>query len=123
MSVVRADRAVLFEAHGSRFHSYVAPSRGSRQLCAWRLEVPAGLRGVPHRPTREEVLLVLTGELTATVDGSPATLGPGDVLVVPAGSEFAVDAGPVGCTAWVTTSPGLEAVLPDGTRLAPPWAA
>jgi quercetin dioxygenase-like cupin family protein len=123
MTVVPADRAVVFEAHGSRFLSYVAPSRCSAQLCAWRLEVPPGLRGVPHRPTREEVLLVLTGALTATVDGDRTALGPGDVLVVPAGAEFAVDAGPEGCTAWVTTSPGLEAVLPDGSRLAPPWAA
>ena len=123
MSVVPVDEAVVFDAHGSRFHSYVAPSRGSRQLCAWRLEVPPGLRGVPHRPTREEVLLVLTGGLTATVDGDRTALTPGDVLVVPAGAEFAVDAGPQGSTAWVTTSPGLEAVLPDGSRLSPPWAA
>ncbi len=122
MTVVPADRAVPFEAHGSRFLSYVAPSRGSSELCAWRLEVPPGLTGVPHRPTREEVLLVLAGELSATVDGSRATLHPGDVLVVPPGAELAVDAGPEGCTAWVTTSPGLEAVLPDGSRLTPPWS-
>ena len=120
--VVPAERAVVFEAHGSRFLSYVAPSRGSRQLCAWRLEVPPGLRGVPHRPTREEVLLVLTGELSTRVDETRTTLRPGDVLLVPAGAEFAVDAGPEGGTAWVTTSPGLEAVLPDGSRLTPPWA-
>jgi quercetin dioxygenase-like cupin family protein len=114
---------VRYDAHGGRVLSYVAPSRGSEQLCAWRLEVPPDLRGVPHRPTREEVLLVLTGELCAAVDGSRATLRPGDVLVVPAGAELAIDGGPPGCTAWVTTSPGLEAVLPDGRRMAPPWAS
>jgi hypothetical protein len=30
--------------------------------------------------------------------------------------------GAAGATAWITTTPGLEAVMPDGTRLAPPWA-
>jgi quercetin dioxygenase-like cupin family protein len=123
MPVVPATSAHVFEVHGSRFQAYVSPSRGSSQLCAWRLEVPPDLRGTPHRPTREEVLLVLTGELSASVDGARSLLGPGDVLVVPPGAEFAVDAGPQGCTAWVTTTPGLEAVLPDGSRLAPPWAA
>lgn len=121
--VVPAHLAVPFEAHGSRFLSYVAPSRGSRQLCAWRLEVPAGLRGVPHRPSREEVLLLLTGELSAVVDGTRSTLRPGDVLVVPAGAELSVDAGPEGAAAWVTTTPGLQAVLPDGSRFTPPWAS
>ncbi|WP_029429977.1 cupin domain-containing protein [Blastococcus sp. URHD0036] len=123
MTVVCAADAQLFEAHGSRFHAYVSPSRGSAQLCAWRLEVSPGLHGVPHRPTREEVVLVLTGELSASVDGTRSALGPGDVLVVPPGAEFAVDGGPEGCTAWVTTTPGLEAVLPDGSRLRPPWAS
>ena len=122
MSVVSVDEAVVFEAHGSRFHSYVAPSRGSRQLCAWRLEVPAGLRGVPHRPTREEVLLVLTGELTATIEDETTTVRAGEVAFVPAGARFGLDntsAGPA--SAWVTTSVGLEATLPDGSSISPPW--
>ena len=29
---------------------------------------------------------------------------------------------PDGATAWVTTTPGLEAVSHDGTRITPPWA-
>ncbi|WP_088319624.1 cupin domain-containing protein [Kineosporia sp. R_H_3] len=111
-----------FEIHGSTFVSYARTGRGSSQLCAWRLEVPPGTTGVPHRPDREEVLLVLSGELHATVDGTPATLGPGEVLLVPAGALLSVDAGPDGATAWVTTTPGLSAVTADGTRLRPPWA-
>jgi hypothetical protein len=41
---------------------------------------------------------------------------------VPAGSELCVDTGPAGASAWVTTTVGLEAVMPDGSRFAPPWA-
>lgn len=122
MTVVRPVDATAFETHGSRFLSYVSPSRGSSQLCAWQLTVPSNLRGVAHRPSREEVLLVLDGELHTTLDGVWSALHPGDALLVAAGRELRVDAGPDGATAWVTTTPGLEAVTADGTRIVPPWA-
>jgi quercetin dioxygenase-like cupin family protein len=122
MPVVRPSEAVPFETHGSRFLSYVSPARGSSQLCAWQLTVPADLRGVAHRPSREEVLLVLEGELRVTLDGVSSALRSGDVVLVAADSELRVDAGPEGAVAWVTTTPGLEAVTADGSRIAPPWA-
>ncbi|PZS29538.1 MAG: cupin domain-containing protein [Pseudonocardiales bacterium] len=122
MPVIHPGDAEAFETHGSRFLSYVSPSRGSRQLCAWQLTVPAGLRGVAHRPSREEVLLVLSGEFHVSLDGLTTALQPGDVALIPAGSDLRVDAGPDGATAWVTTTPGLEAVTADGTKIAPPWA-
>ena len=105
MPVVRPADAALFETHGSRFLSFVSPSKGSSQLCAWQLTVPANVRGVTHRPSREEVLLVLAGELQVTLDGTYSALHSGDALLVPADSEFRVDAGPDGASAWVTTTP------------------
>ncbi|MBO1756873.1 cupin domain-containing protein [Allobranchiibius sp. CTAmp26] len=123
MPIVHPADAESFETHGSRFLSYVSPSKGSSQLCAWQLTVPAGLRGVAHRPTREEVLFVLDGELQITLDGAYCALHKGDAVLVPAHSELQVDAGPHGAAAWVTTTPGLEAITADGTRITPPWAA
>ena len=122
MPVIQPADATPFETHGSRFSSYVSPSRGSSQLCAWRLEVPPGLRGVAHRPNREEVLLVLDGALHVTLDGTTAEAGAGAVVVVPPDSELRIDGGPAGASVWVTTTPGLEAVTADGTRILPPWA-
>ena len=122
MPVICSTEATTFETHGSRFSSYVAPSRGSNELCAWRLDVPAGLDGVAHRPNREEILLVLDGELRITLDGVHTELHRGDVALVPAKSELRIDAGPLGASAWVTTTPGLEAVMGDGSRITPPWA-
>jgi quercetin dioxygenase-like cupin family protein len=122
MSFIAPAEVTDYEMHGGRFRSYVAPSKGSTQLCAWQLTVPADVSGVAHRPTREEVLLVLSGRLQVTLDGKGAVLEAGDVVFVPAHSELRVDAGPDGATAWVTTTPGMEAVTADGTRIAPPWA-
>jgi quercetin dioxygenase-like cupin family protein len=122
MPVIRSAHAAVHQVHGSTFSSFVAPSRGSTQLCAWQLRVPAGLQGAAHRPTREEVLLLLKGELTITIDGIATDLAAGDVVLVPAGSELRVDGGTSDSTAWVTTTPGLEAIMADGSRIVPPWA-
>jgi quercetin dioxygenase-like cupin family protein len=141
MPVLPAAGAVVHEMHGSVFTSFAAPASGSRELCAWRLEVPAGSRGVPHRVSKEEILLVLSGVLRVTLsappepgaataaDAAPAEgagpgteAAPGDAILVPAGAVLQVDnpgAGPA--AAWVTTSVGLEAVLADGSAVSPPW--
>jgi quercetin dioxygenase-like cupin family protein len=121
MGYVTGSDAEVFETHGVRFTSFVRPSLGSDQLCAWRAEVPAGLRGAPHRPSREEVIYCLSGEFTLALDGAERTLRPGDAAYVPAGSEIRLDGGPAGGTAWTTTLTGLEATMSDGTRLRPPW--
>jgi len=122
MPVIREQDAVQHQLHGATFNSFVAPSSGSSELCAWRLDVAPGTIGVPHRVSREEVLLVLTGELTATIDGVGTTVRAGEVVFVPAGAQFALDnTSDSAATAWVTTSIGLEATLADGSSISPPW--
>jgi mannose-6-phosphate isomerase-like protein (cupin superfamily) len=129
MPVVHAADAVIHELHGSVFASYAAPATGSRELCAWRLAVPAGTSGVPHAVSREEVLLVLSGTLQVTLTGGadladekPVEAAPGDAIVVPAGAVLRIDnPGAEQASAWVTTSIGLEAMLADGSKIQPPW--
>ena len=75
-----------------------------------------GSARVAHRPTREEVVLVLDGEPHLTLDGVSAELHRGDAAIMHANSELRVDAGLAGATAWVTTTPVLEAVPADGSR-------
>jgi len=120
--VIPAAEAIVHRLHDTSFTSYASPSRGSRELCAWRIEVPARTHGVPHQVSREEVLYVLSGTLRATVDGQPSEAAAGDVILVPAGSSFCI-ANSAGepATAWVTTSVGFAGVLPDGSWLTPPW--
>ncbi|GAA3394476.1 cupin domain-containing protein [Cryptosporangium minutisporangium] len=123
MPVLNAASAVTHEVHGSRFTSYVRPAAGSAELCAWRLDVPPGTTGVPHRPSREEVLAILGGAARVTLDGEVRTAVAGDVVLVPAGASFQLDVeGDEPLRAWVTTSVGLTALLEDGSTLTPPWA-
>ncbi|QMU80091.1 cupin domain-containing protein [Streptacidiphilus sp. PB12-B1b] len=124
MPFVRSADAVTHEVHGVRFVSYANTAQGSSELCAWRVEIPAGTIGVPHTVSREEVLYVLSGSLRFSVDGDVAELSAGDTGIVPAGARFAIDnTGAHPASAWVSTGTGLTATLADGSLMAPPWAA
>jgi mannose-6-phosphate isomerase-like protein (cupin superfamily) len=123
MPFVTANEAVVHDMHGVRFVSYAAPAFGSKELCAWRGEVPGGSGGQAHTVSCEEVFLVLSGSLRLTIDGDARLLNEGDVAIAPAGSTLVV-ANPTKEPAgmWVTTSIGLTATMPDGARISPPWA-
>ncbi|HEY3479853.1 MAG TPA: cupin domain-containing protein [Streptomyces sp.] len=124
MPFIPAEDSVAHEMHGVRFVSYAASALGSKELCAWRAEVAAGTSGPPHRVSREEVFLVLSGSLELTIDGETRPLGPGDAAVAGPGSSIGLsNTSEEPATMWVTTSIGLEATLADGSRISPPWAS
>jgi mannose-6-phosphate isomerase-like protein (cupin superfamily) len=122
MPVIHATQSVEHQMHGTSFTSYASPARGSRELCAWRIEIPGSTEGVPHRVSREEVLYVLSGTLRVTLDDEAEDAVPGDVVLVPAGARFrASNLATEPAAAWVTTTAGFAGVLPDGSWFTPPW--
>ncbi|MFF8404844.1 cupin domain-containing protein [Streptomyces sp. NPDC014846] len=123
MPVIHSSEAVTHEIHGARFVSYATPLTGSKELCAWRGEIPPGTEAPAHTVNREEIFHLLVGELLITLDGRTDRITAGDTVIINPGATLAVT-NPTDHTAisWVTTSIGLEARLADGTRLSPPWA-
>jgi mannose-6-phosphate isomerase-like protein (cupin superfamily) len=122
MPVIHAAHAAVHRLNDTTFTSYAAPARGSRELCAWLLELPGGPPGAPHHVTREEVLYILSGTIRAVIDGQAEEASAGDVILVPAGSSFsASNPASEPATAWVSTSVGFAGVLADGTWVTPPW--
>ena len=123
MPVVRTSEAVTHETHGARFVSYATPLSGSKELCAWRGEIPAGTKAPAHTVNREEILHLLDGELLVTLDDRTDRITAGDTLIINPGATLTVE-NPTGRTAvtWVTTSIDLTAELADGTVITPPWA-
>ncbi|HTJ70850.1 MAG TPA: cupin domain-containing protein [Actinospica sp.] len=123
MPVIRSTEGTAHVVHGSTFTAYANSLTGAHELCAWSTRIPAGQQGVPHRVSREELLLVTSGAPTFIVDDSVIPATPGDVVVVPADSMLTVEgATDQESSMWVTTSRGLTAKLPDGSDFAPPWA-
>jgi quercetin dioxygenase-like cupin family protein len=123
MPVIRSTEGTAHDVHGATFTAYANSKTGASELCAWSTRIPSGQPGVPHRVSKEELLLVTSGAPRFTIDGETVEAAPGDVIVVPADSMFKVEgATDQDSTMWVTTSRGLTAKLPDGSEMAPPWA-
>jgi mannose-6-phosphate isomerase-like protein (cupin superfamily) len=123
MSHTRYVDATRYEVHGFTMRSLASSDRGSSELAVWLIEAPAGVSGPPHTMTSEEVFVVRSGRLVATVDDKNTEIGPGDALIAPSGATFAMSnpfdepAEAVACTRL-----GMTTTL-NGQVMAPPWAA
>jgi quercetin dioxygenase-like cupin family protein len=123
VSVVPAPPAPTHELGGARFTSLVTPSRGSSETSVWTVEIAPGTTGAPHRLTREEVFVVLSGRAEVRLDGHVDEAGPGDAVVVPPGVAFALaPAGEEPLRAVCCLPVGGQAQLADGEPFTPPWA-
>lgn len=116
-----ADRA----AHvlgSTRFTSLATPSLGSAETAVWRVALPPGTRPTPHQVTREEVFVVLAGTASVWLAGVDAAAAPGDAIVVPPHTEFALaNAGPDELQLLCCMPVGGRAVTAEAT-FTPPWA-
>lgn len=123
MYVITAPEAPRFELPGVEFTGLAAPSRGSRDLCTWRITVAAGLDSPQaHTLDRDEVFMVTSGAIRLAPDGP--VLRTGDAVVVPAGTPIQL-ANPEAGSAevYVAVPAGFTATMADGSVLdTPPWA-
>jgi mannose-6-phosphate isomerase-like protein (cupin superfamily) len=121
--VISATDAPRFELPGVRFTGLAAPSRGSREVCTWKITVAAGLHSPQsHTLDRDEIFMVTSGAIQLAPDA--AALAAGDTAVVPAGTAIQlVNPGSVTAEAYVVVPSGFAATMQDGTTIeAPPWA-
>ena len=123
MPLITAARAPVFEFDGVEFTGYAAPSRGSGELCAWRISVEAGhASDQAHTLDADEVFLVTSGTITLSPSGP--RLRAGDCMIVPAGQPIQLaNPGAEVATAHVLIRAGFSAAMSDGTPVGtPPWA-
>jgi quercetin dioxygenase-like cupin family protein len=112
-----------FDIAGTRFTALAAPSRGAAETATWRLHVAPGTNGTPHRVTREEIVVALTGRGQATVDGQVHDLEAGAALIIPASSTFALGNPHDDPFEAIAIFPvGGEVVVGDAAPFTPPWA-
>ncbi|MBW0124436.1 cupin domain-containing protein [Pseudonocardia oceani] len=123
MPVVRHADARRTTTPNATMTTHASPTQGgSAQLAVWTVEMTPGAAGPPHTFDVEQVWTVLDGRVRADVDDEHHDLGPGDVLVLPAGAVrrvHAVDA----FRAVVAAPAGARATPVDGEPVLPPWIA
>jgi quercetin dioxygenase-like cupin family protein len=123
MTFIAAADAPIFEIPGVTFTGLASPSRGSSENAVWRLSMAPGTAPHPHRLTREEIFVALSGCAEATVGLQRHQLSPGCALVVPAGEDFALsNPHDAPFEALAVLPVGAEAVIPGQAPFVPPWA-
>ncbi len=123
MAVIPAPAAPTHQLGGASFTSLATPSRGSKDTSVWQVEIQPGTPATPHRLTREEVFVILSGSALVRIDGQRATAEAGDVVVVPTAVDFEIVAGGSEPLRALCCLPvGGQAQLADGEPFTPPWA-
>jgi mannose-6-phosphate isomerase-like protein (cupin superfamily) len=122
MVIIRDAEAPRFALPGVEFTGLASPSRGSADICTWRITVqPTGDEPEPHTLDRDEIFMVLSGTVRTAPDGEE--LGPGDAVVVPAGEPIRlVNTGTEPAELYIAIRSGFTGTMADGTKVRPPWA-
>ena len=111
-----------YSVHGAHFEALAAPSSGSRENCAWIVSLPPGAQGKPHAVTREEIFVALEGCARVCSGGEVLELRAGAALLVPPGTEFALENPAAETFRAIAIMPvGGAAVLPGGLPFTPHW--
>jgi quercetin dioxygenase-like cupin family protein len=115
--------APRFARDGFTFSPLAVPSRGSTELAVWALDLEPGAVSETHSMDREEVFVVVSGAVRATVGDREVHAGPGDAVIVPPHATLRIGNADAAEPARLTavTSVGMKATV-GGAAFAPPWA-
>jgi mannose-6-phosphate isomerase-like protein (cupin superfamily) len=125
MTLISAADAAVFDIPDTHVVAYAAPSRGSTQLCLWRIDIAPGSTSPLHHMDCEEIFLCVDGSAVVAIDGEERRVGPGDCLVLPAGADFSFqvdEAAPFKAVACIPAG-GKATMTESGDTIVPPWAA
>ena len=124
MGLVRAGDIPEFELMGNHMRGLATPSRGAAEVAVWRGVTEVGAASPPHTHDHEEVLVVLAGSGSASLDDQRVEVSPGDVVIVPPNRLHQLfgpeDGEPLDAIAVMPI--GTRTFLPDGEELQAPWA-
>jgi quercetin dioxygenase-like cupin family protein len=121
MTMIKATDAPTYDAGGAVITGLAAPSRGARDVAAWRVRFHAGRPSPAHSLSQEEVFIVLDGAVTARYADREETVSAGGALIVPAGEQFSLVAADAPAEAVCVMAVGGRAIV-GGEAFTPPWA-
>ena len=124
MTVVHGNELQFIETPGGNFGSGLAtPSRGAAEVSVIRQRQQPGGANPAHTHDHEEVMVLLAGAVTVTVAGEPHPLGPGDVVIVPPGTDHQIENMGVEVAEWLLIAPaGVRFFHATGEAGVPPWS-
>ena len=124
MPFVSLSNAPKFELPKATFMGLASPKRGSKENSVWRFTLAPQAPGLPHQLTREETIIALSGTAIAEIGKERHRLSEGDVIIVPAMTDFSLsNDGAEAFEAIAVLPVGGQAIVGDDAPFTPPWAA
>ena len=108
---------------GIAHRTLAGPEHGLRALEVWSQRIDANAATPPHRHDCEEVVVVLEGEGTLTLQGTARRFQSGDTLILPPNEVHQIvntGQGPLRVLGIFNMAP-VRAEFPDGTPIELPW--
>ena len=125
MNLITSAEAAIFDVPDTHVIAYAAPSRGSTEVCLWRIDIAPGSTSPLHHMDCEEVFLCLDGNAVVAAAGQERPVEAGDCVVLPAGTDFSFRVvGDKSFRALACIRAGGKATMAaSGDTFVPPWAA
>ena len=121
MTVISASEAKVHELFDVRFTNLVSPSKGSNENSMWQTEVPPGAPVTPHQVTREELVYIVSGQALIHIGDTVTKAGSGDVAIMPADTDIAVENAGDGPLRLLAILPVTGQARIDGETMTFPW--
>lgn len=125
MTLITSADAAIFDVPDTHVIAYAAPSRGSTELCLWRIDIAPESTSPLHHMDCEEVFLCVDGRAVVATSTEERPLEAGDCLVLPAQTDFSFRVvGDKPFRALACIRAGDKATMAaSGDTFVPPWAA
>ncbi len=124
MTYLPAATTTRHELPGVVFMALASPQKGSTANSVWRLMIAPGTPGTAHQLTKEEIIVAISGQASATINGKRHDVRAGDTLIIPALTDFSLsNEGQEFFEAMAIFPVGGQAIIGDGPAFTPPWAA
>src|SRR5207247_8793095 len=114
--------APRYQLPGATIPGLAARSRGATELTTYRVRLDPGSMMPKHSHDHEEVFTVFRGSVTTVLEGDEIPTGPGDTVIVPAGSEHHVYTTEEEADLLAAVPAGTLFISPDGGRRVADWA-
>lgn len=108
---------------GNAGAALATPSQGATQVSVIRQRQQPGGANPLHTHDREEVLVLLAGEITVTLGGDVHAISAGDTVIIPPRTPHHLANTGDAPAEWLLIAPaGVRFFHADGAEGVPPWA-